>query len=381
MNSVAIVTRSFWPGSAAIGEALLLLAESLSRNNQVRVIAQAGKKFHLQLQAQQRGKRVNFSMLPSFTTSSSHLVLRILELIVFGLHVFILLCWHRPDKVYVTTNPPVLIPFLVRLYCEIFKKCYVYHLQDIHPEATQVATGKDNILLRLLQSLDSKTIIRASKIITLTQQMRNYVCERVGAAHTIDIVLLENPSVETPQSADIMRSKGMVFCGNAGRLQLIPLLLESIEQYIEQGGTLPFIFAGGGIHVPRIKELVNKYQQVSYLGVLPGDKAAELMRRYSYGLMPIEDKVMKYAFPSKSSSYIAAGCQVVAICGADTSVAQWVENNGFGCVTAPNVEEIVKLFVRLETLEVTELQVSSEFLQRLTPAYHAAELERLILEG
>ena len=381
MESIAIVTRSFWPESAAIGEALLLLAESLSRKSRVRVIAQAGKGFQRQLRAQQRGKNVNFSMLPAFTTSSSHLALRVLELIVFGFHVFILLCWYRPKKVYVTTNPPIAVPFLVRLYCEMFGKRYVYHLQDLHPEATQVVTRKNNAFLTVLRRIDSKTITRASKIITLTDQMRNYVHERVGTAHRMEIVLLENPAIGEKALADAVRNKGMVFCGNAGRLQLIPLLLGAIESYIEKGGLLPFAFAGGGVYAPKIKELANRHPQVNYLGVLPGYKAAELMQQYTLGLMPIEDEVLHYAFPSKSSSYVTAGCQVVAICGANTSVAQWVESNRFGYVVAPNIEAIVRLFVQLETQEATQPQAPQEFLRRLTPEYHAIELERMILEA
>ena len=44
----------------------------------------------------------------------------------------------RPDKIYVSTDPPVFVPFLIMLFCRLFGGSYVYHLQDIHPEAAGV---------------------------------------------------------------------------------------------------------------------------------------------------------------------------------------------------------------------------------------------------
>ena len=154
MEKFAIVSRSFWPQNPAIGEALLLLAESLSENAQAVVITQVAKDFPEKLQQAQRGQGVKFSTLPSLTNSSSHMLLRIVELLLFTVFVFCSLCWHRPDKVYVATNPPIFTPLAVRLYCGLFGKKFVYHLQDIHPEATQVVTGKTNWVERLLRKIE-----------------------------------------------------------------------------------------------------------------------------------------------------------------------------------------------------------------------------------
>lgn len=381
MNKIAIVSRSFWPLNPAIGEALLLLAESTAKHSNPIVMTQVESNFQQELASAERGQGVRFVTLPSLTDSSSSIVLRIFELLLFTLFIFIKLCWHRPNKVYVATNPPIFTPLAVRCYCSIFKKDYYYHLQDIHPEATHVVTKRSSWFIRLLLRIDIKTILNATHVITLTEQMKQYINTRVGK--DVSVSLLGNPSVlpkkQTLESPE--RQKGFIYCGNAGRLQRIPLLLSSIEQYLKEGGRLPFVFAGGGVYVNQIKSLAIQYQQVKYLGVLSGPEAAELLLRYDVGLMPIDDDVTNYAFPSKSSSYAFSGCHILAICSVETSVARWVQEHQLGFVVDPDINSIVKLFHEIEQQSVPALSMSATLRDQLTPKYHAVELEKILMEG
>ena len=124
--------------------------------------------------------------------------------------------------------------------------------------------------------------------------------------------------------------------------------------------------------------MARKFNQVSYLGVLPAGQAADLLPSYSFGLMPIDDEVTNYAFPSKSSSYVFSGCQVVAICGAKTSVADWVMGNQFGFVVDPNVDAVTSLFHELESRPVVTVDNGSGLFERLTPLAHANSLESMV---
>ena len=381
-EKIAIISRSFWPENPAIGEALLLLAESLSKEAKPVVITQVNKGFTKKLKKARRGQDVKFVTLPALTDSSSPMVLRVSELLLFTGFTFTSLVYYRPDRVYVATNPPVFTPLAVRWYCQLFDRKYVYHLQDIHPEITSIVTDKNNFFTRLLERIDTKTITRASTVITLTEQMQSYITKRAGKQ--LNVKLLSNPAVQdTNQTANtsLERIKGFVYCGNAGRLQRIPLLLDSIKRYIQEGGKLPFVFAGGGVYSDAIQELADRYQNVSYLGVLPAHKASNLLHQYSFGLMPIEDEVTKYAFPSKSSSYIFSGCQVIAVCGKDTSVAEWVLTNNLGYVAEPSIESLVALFHKLEKSSSSELSVTDDLLKELTPQSHADSLKSIMMQG
>lgn len=375
--TTAIVSRSFWPDNPAIGEALLLLAESLGKQSDSLVITQVSKSFPKLLEKSDRGKNIIFSTLPSLTDSSSPIVLRIGELLLFTGFTFASLAWHRPEQVYVATNPPVFTPLAVRWYCGIFNKRYIYHLQDIHPEITSIVTGKRNIVTQLISHIDTKTIAKASSIITLTEQMKSYINKR--AQRDLPIKLLPNPSVQGAKSeVNANRIKGFVYCGNAGRLQRIPLLIDAIEKYLDEGGKLPFVFAGAGIFKEDIKQLADSYENITYKGVLSAQDASRLLHKYSFGLMPIEDEVTNYAFPSKSSSYVFSGCEVIAICGEDTSVASWVSENKLGYVVEPETEALVNLFHKLEKLPLSEPAINFSFFEKLTPAHHAKALEEIL---
>lgn len=380
-EKVAIISRSFWPENPAIGEALLLLAESLSQEAEPIVITQVAKGFSKKLRKFKRGKEVQFVTLPALTDSSSAMALRITELLLFTGFTLASLVYYRPDKVYVATNPPIFTPLVVRYYCQLFNKKYVYHLQDIHPEITSIVTGKDNVLTRLLELIDTKTITKASTVITLTEQMKSYIINRTGKQLAIE--LLPNPSVQDqtqPVHSAHERKKGFVYCGNAGRLQRIPLLIKSIKRYIQEDGKLPFVFAGGGVYSTALQDLADQSQNVTYLGVLTAREASKLLHNYSFGLMPIEDDVTKYAFPSKSSSYVFSGCEVVAICGKDTSVSDWVLHNNLGYVAEPNIEELVALFHDLEQEAPPKLAVSDRVFKELTPQYHANVLKKILMK-
>lgn len=381
MKSVAIINRSFWPESTAIGEALVTLTENLASSGcKVSIITQVKAHNKKTLLKRVSEKDIDLHSISSFTTSSSKIITRILELLIFSIYVLYTLLRYRPKIVYVATNPPIVIPFIVGLYCSLFKKRYIYHLQDIHPEATQVVTKKSGLLYSFLKKIDNRTIIKADKIITLTEQMRDYICQRTKKNLYNKIELLENPSVLTDAPISVIKKKQFVFCGNAGRLQRIPLLISSIENYILQGGSLPFVFAGGGVYQKDVINLAKKFpNQVRYLGILPGNEAAKVMQESTYGLMPIEDEVTLYAFPSKSSSYIYANCWIIAISGPETSTSKFIKENNLGYSVDPTIVALTNLYFELEKKPIEKYIVPTDLIDKLTPSYHAQQLEELIL--
>jgi len=269
------------------------------------------------------------------------------------------MCWviyallrTRPKNVYVSTDPPVLVPFVVMLYARLFGARYVYHLQDIHPEAARVVMKVQPLVYRLLRWMDGITMRHAQALITITDEMAEEIRKR--SRTKVPVYVISNPAVsfdEVISRTD--RVQGMSFCGNAGRLQRIPLLVDAITQYLENGGKLKFAFAGGGVFAPEIKALAGRFSQVDYLGQVSATEAAQLNCDYEWALLPIEDEVTRYAFPSKSSSYVFSGAAVMAICGEQTSVSQWVSGNGLGVVVPPSVGSVVETFRAIERGELT----------------------------
>lgn len=347
-KSIAVINRSFWPFYAVVGEALLRFSEDAVLNgHKVSVIIQDHMGIKSRLNEAGRGKGIDFYPGKAITNSSSGIVLRVFDSLWFMCWVFGVLLKVRPKLVYISTDPPILVPFIVMIYSKLFSADYVYHLQDIHPEATNVVVPVYKWLFNLLQKIDCITMRGAKRLITLTNQMAECIQYRSGVKKSIYI--LDNPAISF-EGIDTHRQmiKGFSFCGNAGRLQRIPLLVEAIEQYLEKGGTLKFAFAGSGVFSHKIRSLSEKYESVKYFGLISPQEAAQLNADYEWALLPIEDEVTKFAFPSKSSSYVLSGASILAVCGAGTSVADWVSRNKLGCVVEPKLDQLVKSFFDIE---------------------------------
>ena len=349
---IAIINRSFWPIYPVIGEALLRFAEKSASQQKVSVILQDHAGIRKELRKYNRGEGVKFYPGKAWSNSASSVFRRIADALFFMVWVMGVLLWTRPRTVYVSTDPPVIVPFIVMLYSKVFRADYVYHLQDIHPEATNVVIPVNPLAYRTLRWLDGVTMRHADQLITITDGMAEEIIFRSGTRTTVRVI--QNPAVSFDTvDASRPKKKGFSFCGNAGRLQRIPLVIDAITRYLESGGKLEFAFAGGGVHAPRLQKLALRYPQVRYLGQVSATEAAQLNADYEWALLPIEDEVTRYAFPSKSSSYVFSGAFILAICGRGTSVAQWVETNRLGVVVEPDVDSLVNAFREIETQEIT----------------------------
>ena len=178
--SYMIVSRDFWPNAASIGEGLSLLAKELSASARTSVVTMSNCDI-ARMSADKLGSSnsLSFFVAKPLTNSSSSFVMRILELLYFGLWLLVSLFRARPDVIYIATNPPILLPLIVALYCKIFRGRFVYHLQDIHPEAANLLLPMPPALLSFLRALDSWSLKSASTVITLTKEMQ-FVIEQRG---------------------------------------------------------------------------------------------------------------------------------------------------------------------------------------------------------
>ena len=198
-----IVNRSFWPVYPVIGEGLLRVAESFAFSKKVAVILQNHTDINKHLKEFKRGAGVNFFPIRAFSNSSSSLVIRVLDSIFFMFWVFFCLIKTRPKIIYVSTDPPILVPFIIAMFSKIMNFKYIYHLQDIHPEASNVVLKINKSLFNLLKKMDNFTMTRASILITLNEEMKIEILSRINIQK--EIIIIENPSI--PFNIDISLEK------------------------------------------------------------------------------------------------------------------------------------------------------------------------------
>lgn len=373
---LAIVIQRLPPGSP-IGEGLLRLAGLFKSRGDVCIITQGNRHLKGELETAGVGQDVKIRTCKAHTNSASRLILRAIDGVLFMLWTIVSLALYRPKIVYVASSPPILVPWIVSVYCNLCGARYIYHLQDIHPEATNTVLPMSRLAFKFLAFLDNYTIRHAKALVTLTDEMKTYLQESRRAQ--CPIYLLDNPSLDVHPLPFEDRIDDVVFCGNAGRLQHIPLLIASIAEYLQKNGALRFTFAGGGVYGPDLRALADSYDQVSYLGTISPRDAAELVNKHRWALLPIDDKVTKYAFPSKSSAYALSGVGVLAICSEFTSVARWVKHHKVGLVCVADQSSLVSCFFSLENGAHGPFSVSEEVRVKLQVSYFAKRLSEIIL--
>ncbi len=347
---VVIINRSFWPIYPVIGEALLRLAEKLAPSKKVGIIMQDHQNISQSLKKSNRGNGVSFFKAFGFSNSSSSIVVRIFDNLYFMFYTFFCLVIIRPKIIYVSTDPPVLVPFIVSIFSKIMNLKYIYHIQDIHPEATNTLIKINCFIFNLIKKIDNFSIKNANCLITLNNIMKDEIISR--SKINKEILIIDNPSIPSVNEVLYRKKKGFSFTGNIGRLQRINLLIESIIEYEKKGGNFEFAFAGGGIFSNKILNLSKNSSKVIYHGLVSSEKAGLISSEYEWALLPIEDKITRYAFPSKLSSYILSDAKILAICGKDTSVAEWIKQKNVGIVVDPNVSEIVKIFFKIQNNKI-----------------------------
>ena len=341
-----VINRTLWPKYSIISTALLnLLEKKLNSNTKVALVAQCNNHNKADLHKSKRSIGIKFFLAKAFSNSSSSLMIRIFDSLFFMLWVSILLIITRPKNVYISTDPPLIVPFIVALYSKFSSSKFIYHVQDIHPEATNLFVNINIFLLNILKKIDNFTLCRASKIITLNEEMKLQIILRSKTKKEIKII--SNPSVPH-NSLKLIKKKGFFFTGNHGRFQRIPLLLDAINEYSKKGGILKFIFIGGGIYANKILEQSKNNPLVKYFKKMPFLKAKIIAENYEWALAPIDDQITKFAFPSKLSTYACTGAKILAICGEQTSVAQWTQDNRLGVAVKPKIEDLVEIFFQIE---------------------------------
>jgi glycosyltransferase involved in cell wall biosynthesis len=223
---------------------------------------------------------------------------------------------------------------------------YIYHLQDIHPEASNVVIKINRSLFNLLKKIDNFSMRQARLLITLNEEMKIEILNRINIQK--EIAIIENPSIPFNIDISLEKKRGFSFTGNIGRFQRVPLLINAITEYRKKGGSLEFAFVGGGVFSDQIFKLSKNISLIKYHGLVTSEQAGCISSKYEWALLPIEDEVTRYAFPSKISSYIYSGAKILAICSDETSVAKWVKTNQVGIVVKPTVDAVVDIFFKIE---------------------------------
>ncbi len=263
---------------------------------------------------------------------------------------------RRYDVIMVSTAPPVLAGFTCALVAKLRKTRFIYHCMDIHPEIGSLSGEFRNpIIFRLLQAMDRWSCSKARPAVVLSDDMKKALEERKGS-NRYQIRVINNfslPSEDAPsQSLPFsMHTEdfNLLFAGNIGRFQGLNILIEAMGLLATQLPRIRLVMMGEGT---ARKELEQKARElnanVEFVGHHSVAVAKLAMQKADVGFVSLVPGIIKYAYPSKTMTYLEQGCPLLVAVEPQSSLAKDVERNGVGlAVPSGDVDALKNAIIKM----------------------------------
>ncbi len=285
-----------------------------------------------------------------FRENRANPLTRILNVFLYCGALFITILRLRPDVVTASTFPPVIAGWVASLAARLVGAKFIYHMQDIHPEVSKYSGGRigRGWAFRLLRWMDNQTLRRSSSIVVLSEDMANTLCSRGTGDLPIVVInnfLLENFKKDEAAPAELQKPKGMyrvIFAGNMGRFQNLPLLAKGVARCFERHPDLELFFLGDGAGLAELREKWGHHKQVQFAPFLPFTQARELIAESDAGLVSLTPDMYRVAFPSKMMTYIGLDTPVLALVEPHSVLAADIMENRLGVIPTDATAEAIE---------------------------------------
>lgn len=275
----------------------------------------------------------------------------------FPFIVFLFVLFGKRYKaVTVSTAPPVILAFSVALVCKIRRMKLVYHCMDIHPEIGRISGEfKKRWVFNFLKKLDVFTCRVASRIIVLSTDMKQSLLQRDESLQDkIDIINNYNlGGGQLGKHAFFDPNDGkfrIAFAGNIGRFQNLDFLVKALA-HADQVSNIQLVFVGEGVALKQLKSLVrelNLGEQVQFIPHQTVDVAKKIIKDSQIAVVSLQEKVIRYAYPSKTMTYLSLGVPVLALVEEDSELAKTLMKHQLGWVCSPkNLSKMSDLFLEV----------------------------------
>lgn len=265
----------------------------------------------------------------------------------------------RRADVLVAVSPPLPLGVPVWLVSRLWRRPYVFHVQDLQPDAA-VGLGmlKPGRFTRLLYALEAFAYRKAAAVSGISDGM--LAAFRAKGVDDARRVFFPNwvpdtmPGAAEPAARAAARSAFgarhgiepgaflLVYSGNVGMKQGLGVLLEA-------AGTAPvpasvgaapasWIVAGDGAGKEALVRLAAERgaATVRFLPLQPDDAFVEMLIAADVCVITQQKGTGQFFFPSKLLTALGRAKPILAVADADSELARAVVDGGFGLVAAPD---------------------------------------------
>lgn len=356
---VLLTHRYFWPDTSPYGVILRVMAEELANAGHEVSIFTSKPSYGRDVPdapAHQTLGKIRVRRIWVLSEHRRNPLIRVVNVAIYCLSLFVHILTSRANVVTAGTFPPVLAAWSASLAARLCGARFLYHVQDIHPELSAYSGGRlgRGLPARILRWLDNQTLRRADAIVTLSADMAETL--RARGLADLPIHIINNPPLEADEAiappAELQKPDGTVrvlFAGNLGRFQNLPLLAEGVALCFDDHPELELMFLGDGVALPDLKARWGSHPQVRFAPFLPFAQARDVIATADIGLVSLQSGMHRVASPSKVQTYADLGLPMVALVDPDSKLAAEIESRGLGCVspraTAEGVAAAVKVLL------------------------------------
>jgi glycosyltransferase involved in cell wall biosynthesis len=344
---ILAIYRHYWPDATPYAHILRLILERFAQQGHDVTVCTAQPGYNDILHQRQPWRDhfggVNVRRVPLLPERKRFPLLRAVNFCWFLLSaVFHAVLFRRYDLIVANSHPPILMGCALRIIRRLAGTPYIFHCQDIHPEADACAGGNmGRAASRFLRRVDSASCRDAFQVVVLSRDMAESLASRDPSLENVAII--NNPPLAVPASTDptlpgVFRDEPhvarLLFAGNLGRFQGLDRLIDAARLMADK---MPFrlIFMGEGSAKAELQrragDLLEK--NIVFLPHQPIETALEAMRASDYGLVSLLPDMCRYAFPSKWMTYLSVGCPVVAVVERQSELAETLESHQLGYVS------------------------------------------------
>ncbi len=364
-----VISELYYPEMTSTGYYLTKIAEGLTGSFEVKVLCGQPNYSARGTRAAEREVYNNVEIFRAFgTTLDKNIIFfRVINMLTLSFSIFIkaIAGFRKNDDVLVVTTPPSL-PFVIAFASVLKKSKYTLLIHDNYPEILIAAgkTAENSWLVKFLNLANGWLYRRAKKIIVVGRDMKQTVEEKLlqsNKKNTVPIDVIPNwaeleqveplPRQSNPLLEELNVKEKFVFlyAGNMG----YPNDLESFifcAEKLKNDSRFHFIFLGNGVKRKWLEKQVGekKLDNVSLLNPRPRGEQKDFLNACDVGIVSLVTKMRGVSMPSRTYNILAAGKPILALTEKNSELAQVVEEDNVGWITAPdNPEKLLETIYQI----------------------------------
>jgi colanic acid biosynthesis glycosyl transferase WcaI len=352
---ILVLSVNYWPEETGIGPLTTWRCEYLaSRGHDVTVCTtlpyypqwRVCEPYKRTLWRRECHNAVNilrsWSWIPKHVTSAKRIVFESTFLVG---NLIAALSTGKPDLLFVE-SPPLGLALTAGFLKRFWGIPFVYDVMDLQPDAAaDLGMLGDGIFMRSLYRLEKFAYNQAALVSTLTEGMRRRILEKSISSDKIalfaaradsGLLQLERGSGDFRQRHGLEGKFVVLYTGNMGVKQGLDVIL-SAAQVSQHRQEIIYLFAGDGAVRRNVESRTAALglSNVKFLPVQPREQLFQMLAATDICLITQQRTVADIVFPSRTATFMASGCPVIASVNPGSAVASILEMSGAGLVVPP----------------------------------------------